>query len=252
MKKMKETRSSEEYTPIQRKIFRLLVPVILLHLLMLGIQCNSPVKSEDTKSIYSMIRYAALGDSYTIGEGVKEAERWPNLMVTHLIENGVEIQIVANPSVTGWTTKDLIDKELSVYRDAKPHFATLLIGANDWVQGVSKDEFRENLVYIMDEMLKELASNKQLVVVTIPDFGSTPEGPKYSNGRDITAGLAEFNVIIHEEAAARKLAVADIFALSQGMKDNAELVGSDGLHPSAKEYALWEEIILPIVKRQLT
>lgn len=198
-----------------------------------------------------MIRYTALGDSYTIGESVQEDERWPNLMVSHLQEAGIDIQIVANPSVTGWTTRDLIEKELPIYRDSKPHFATLLIGVNDWVQGVSRDEFRENLGYIIDAMLKELPDNNRLVIITIPDFGATPEGPKYSKGRDISAGLAEFNAIIREEAAERGLAVVDIFAVSQGMKDNPELVAADGLHPSAKEYELWEAIILPVVKEKL-
>ncbi|MBL4755549.1 MAG: SGNH/GDSL hydrolase family protein [Flavobacteriales bacterium] len=198
-----------------------------------------------------MIRYAALGDSYTIGEAVAEEERWPNLLVAHLQEAGVEIKIVANPSVTGWTTQDLIDKELPIYREAEPHFATLLIGVNDWVQGFSESQFRENLAYIMDEMLKELSSHTQLVIITIPDFGATPAGPKYSKGRDITAGLAAFNAIIAEEAATRKLSVVDIFEVSQGMKDDTDLVGPDGLHPSAKEYALWEELIFPVVKKKL-
>ena len=198
-----------------------------------------------------MIRYAALGDSYTIGEAVAEEERWPNLLVAHLQEAGIEIKIVANPSVTGWTTQDLIDKELPIYREAEPHFATLLIGVNDWVQGSSEAQFRENLAYIMDEMLKELSSHTQLVIITIPDFGATPAGPKYSKGRDITAGLAAFNAIIAEEAATRKLSVVDIFEVSQGMKDDTDLVGPDGLHPSAKEYALWDELIFPVVKKKL-
>jgi lysophospholipase L1-like esterase len=198
-----------------------------------------------------MIRYAAIGDSYTIGEAVTEEERWPNLLVDHLREAGVDIEIVANPSVTGWTTQDLIDKELPVYRDSDPHFATLLIGVNDWVQGFSKERFRENLAHIMDELLKELESNNDLVVVTIPDFGATPEGPKYSKGRDISAGLTEFNEIIADEAAKRQLSVVDVFELSQDMKNNPDLVASDGLHPSAKEYILWEELILPVVREKL-
>jgi lysophospholipase L1-like esterase len=198
-----------------------------------------------------MIRYAAIGDSYTIGEAVAEEERWPNLLVGDLREAGVEIEIVANPSATGWTTQDLIDKELPVYRDSDPHFATLLIGVNDWVQGFTKERFRENLAYIMDEMLKELESNNDLVVVTIPDFGATPEGPKYSKGRDISVGLSEFNEIIADEAAKRQLSVVDVFELSQDMKNNPDLVASDGLHPSAKEYSLWEELILPVVREKL-
>jgi len=214
-------------------------------------QCESPQKTTKPKTPKTMIRYAALGDSYTIGEAVAEDERWPNLLVAHLREAGIEIKIVANPSVTGWTTQDLIDKELPVYREAEPNFATLLIGVNDWVQGFSEGKFRENLAYIMDEMLKDLSSNKQLVIITIPDFGATPSGPKFSRGRDITAGLAAFNQIIAEEAAKRELSVVDIFEVSQGMKDDAELVGPDGLHPSAKEYALWEELILPVVRKKL-
>lgn len=198
-----------------------------------------------------MIRYAAIGDSYTIGESVEEAERWPNLMVKHLNENGIAIEIVANPSVTGWTTQDLIDKELPIFRASNPDFATLLIGVNDWVQKVPQDKFRSNMRFIIDEMLKELPSPKRLVVLTVPDFGATPAGPQYSGGRDISAGLAEFNVIIMEECKNYELACVDIFELSQDMKDDATLVAPDGLHPSAKEYVLWEELIYPVVAAQL-
>ena len=233
------------------KLYRFLVPLIFLHLVMLGMYCTSPAKTSDSNTSKTMIRYAAIGDSYTIGEAVAEEERWPNLLVGHLREAGVEIEIVANPSVTGWTTQDLIDKELPVYRDSDPHFATLLIGVNDWVQGFSKERFRENLGYIMDEMLKELESNNHLVIINVPDFGATPEGPKYSKGRDISAGLTEFNEIIADEAAKRQLSVVDVFGVSQGMKDNAELVASDGLHPSAKEYVIWEQLILPVVREKL-
>lgn len=233
------------------KLYRFLVQVIFLHLVMLGMYCTSPAKTSDSNTSKTMIRYAAIGDSYTIGEAVAEEERWPNLLVGHLREAGVEIEIVANPSVTGWTTQDLIDKELPVYRDSDPHFATLLIGVNDWVQEFSKERFRKNLAHIMDEMLKELESNNDLVVVTIPDFGAAPEGPKYSKGRDISVGLSEFNEIIADEAAKRQLSVVDVFELSQDMKNNPDLVASDGLHPSAKEYILWEELILPVVREKL-
>jgi len=39
--------------------------------------------------------------------------------------------------------------------------------------------------------------------------------------------------------------VVDIFPQSQLMKDNSDLIAKDGLHPSAKEYALWGQIIYP-------
>lgn len=203
-------------------------------------------------SAQTKIHYAAIGDSYTIGEGVNENERWPNQLVEHLKQEGIHLEIICNPSVTGWTTQQVIDNELPVYRKSRPEFATLLIGVNDWVQDVTKEKFRENLRFIITEMQKELKNQKHFLLVTIPDFSATPEGPKYSRGRDITKGLVEFNQIIKEEAAAKNLFVADIFEISQQAKGDATLVASDGLHPSGKEYAEWEKIIFPLAKKILT
>ena len=94
-------------------------------------------------------------------------------------------------------------------------------------------------------MLAVLPNKEHLLVVTIPDFGVTPTGPKYSRHRDISAGLTRFNQIVIEEAKRRGLQVVDIFSLSKKMGEDRSLVAKDGLHPSAKEYAEWEKIIFP-------
>src|SRR5438270_6257284 len=79
------------------------------------------------------IRYVAIGDSYSIGEGATPNESWPAVMTQHLNEKGLHVDLVANPSRTGWTTKDAIDRELPIFIKSNPTFATLLIGVNDWV-----------------------------------------------------------------------------------------------------------------------
>lgn len=189
------------------------------------------------------IRYVALGDSYTIGEGAEKEEAWPVLLTKHLQETGVKIELVANPSVTGWTTQDLIDKELPVFNSSNPTFATLLIGVNDWVQKVEKEKFHSNLNYIIDKVLEKLPNKKNLVLITIPDFSATPNGGKYGHGRDITEGIKEFNAIITGEANKRGIKMVDIFPTTQQMNNKPDHVATDGLHPSAKEYALWETSI---------
>ena len=83
-------------------------------------------------------------------------------------------------------------------------------------------------------------------MVTIPDFGVTPTGPRYAHGRNISEGLTRFNQIIAEEAIKRDLRVVDVFPLSKKMHDDLSLVAADGLHPSAKEYDEWEKIIFPV------
>ena len=191
------------------------------------------------------IRYAVIGDSYSCGEGATPSESWPALLTEHLKREGVDVDLVSNPSVTGWTTKDAIDKELPKFVNSNPTFATLLIGVNDWVQGIDETTFRNRLSYLLDSMLAVLTNKKHLLVVTIPDFGVTPTGPKYARGRNIHDGLTQFNKIVTEEAHKRGLEVVDIFSLSKKMGHDKSLVAKDGLHPSAKAYAEWETIIFP-------
>src|SRR5689334_17662062 len=191
------------------------------------------------------IRYAVVGDSYSCGEGAKPSESWPSLLTQHLKGQGLDVELVSNPSVTGWTTKDAIDKELPKFVNSKPNFASLLIGVNDWVQGVDELGFRNRLSYLLDSMLAVLPNKKRLLVVTIPDFGVTPTGHKYARGRNIHEGIMQFNKIVSEEAHKRGLQVVDIFPLSKKMGEDKSLVAKDGLHPSAKAYAEWEKIIFP-------
>jgi lysophospholipase L1-like esterase len=193
----------------------------------------------------SSIHYAAIGDSYSIGEGASPDESWPAVLTRHLKEKGLPIELVANPSVTGWTTQQAIDKELPVFVKAKPNFATLQIGVNDWVKGVDAETFRKHFNFLVDQMMGVLRDKNRLLIITIPDFGVTPTGPKYARGRNISAGIAGFNQIIAEESKKRSLRVIDVFELSKKMGSDSSLVAADGLHPSAKEYAEWEKIIFP-------
>ena len=78
------------------------------------------------------LRYVALGDSYTIGTSVAEADRWPNQLVARV----PTLELVANLGVNGFTSRDLIEVELPQLDALRPEFITVLIGVNDVVQGV--------------------------------------------------------------------------------------------------------------------
>src|SRR6202040_726584 len=109
------------------------------------------------------IRYAVIGDSYSCGEGATPKESWPSLMTQHLKSQGVDVDLVSNPSVTGWTTKAAIDRELPKFINSNPSFATLLIGVNDWVQGVDDATFRKRFSYLLDQMLAVLPNKEHLL-----------------------------------------------------------------------------------------
>ena len=188
-------------------------------------------------------KYLSLGDSYTICTGTNEQESWPNLLTKHLIETKIKCTLLENPARNGFTTKNLMDKELPLLKKLKPNFVTLLIGVNDWVRGISKQEFKTNLIFILDEIQKEIPDRTKLILITIPDFGVTPQGKGFGTPEEIAKGILDFNNIIEAEASKRNLSLVDIFELTQGMAFDKDLVSQDDLHPSAKEYALWEKLI---------
>lgn len=192
------------------------------------------------------IKYVALGDSYTICEGSPQSKSWPVILTEHLNVAEVDIKLVANPSVTGYTTHDVITKEYPVFDASNADFVTLCIGVNDWVRGSTNAEFKTNLIAILDHVQEKLGDKSKLILLTIPDFSVTPTGKYYTNGKDASKGISEFNDIIKEQADLRKLKIVDLFEPSKAMGTDSSLVAGDGLHPSSKEYAIWETLILPV------
>jgi lysophospholipase L1-like esterase len=113
------------------------------------------------------------------------------------------------------------------------------------VQGKTAEQFKTNLRAILDHVQAQLKNPSKLILITIPDFSVVPAAAYFGNAQTISNGIAGFNQIILAEGKQRKIAVVDIFALSQKMKGDASLQAADGLHPSAKEYAQWEKLIFP-------
>jgi acyl-CoA thioesterase I len=199
----------------------------------------------------STVNYLPLGDSYTICEGASWEQSWPYLLTQNLNQAGVKTKLLGNPSVTGYTTDHLIESELPVVDELKPDFVTLLIGVNDYVQQRSVQQFETKLTYILDYLQKRVKVPSCIVLVTIPDYSVTPNGAKYAHGRNVTQGIDQFNQIIKSEGKKRNLPVVDIFPSTLKMKDDPSLICEDGLHPSAKEYANWEKLILPAALKLL-
>ncbi len=195
--------------------------------------------------------YLPLGDSYTICEGLTEKERWPNLLADQLEKEKLPVLLTENHSRTGFTTNDLIKKELPYLKTTKPDIVTLLIGVNDYVQGYDTAHFHKNLTYILNEIENAVKVKTNIILIAIPDYSVTPTGAYYTNGRDVSKDLKVWNSIIEKEATTRKLPFIDIFPLTQKMKDDETLICSDGLHPSAKEVALWALLIYPEIKKMV-
>jgi acyl-CoA thioesterase-1 len=194
----------------------------------------------------SRLRYVALGDSYTIGTSVEEAERWPNQLVARL----PALRLVANLGVNGFTSRDLIQVELPRLAAFQPELLTVLIGVNDVVQGVPAATYRANVAVILDAVVGHVGANRALVVTT-PDYTVTASGADYGDPASQAAGIRENNAIMADAATSRGIAVVDVHDLSLRAATDRSLVADDGLHPSGSQYALWVERITSALESML-
>jgi acyl-CoA thioesterase-1 len=198
------------------------------------------------------MRFVALGDSYTIGTSVAEGDRWPDQLVATLAAGTslIELDLVANLAVNGYTSGDVIDRELPELARLQPELVSILIGVNDVVRGVPPERYRANVARILDDLVARVGATR-IFAVTTPDYTVTPAGADYGDPVAQAAGIRANNRILEEEAAARSILVIDIHDLSLRAAEDRRLVARDGLHPSGAQYALWVERIAPQVAAML-
>lgn len=190
----------------------------------------------------------ALGDSYTIGTSVEQAERFPDQLAASLAGGGPGrvLRLVANLGVNGYTTADLIRDELPALDALDPGFATLLIGVNDVVQDVPTARYEEHVATILEALRARLPA-RRIVTVAIPDYTVTPAGADYGDPERKREAIVANNATMAALSAERSIRFVDIFAVSQRAAEDRTLVAGDGLHPSGAQYARWVERIRPAV-----
>jgi len=188
--------------------------------------------------------YLALGDSYTIGEGVAKQERWPEQLVARLRERGMMVGDPRIVATTGWTTDELASAMDDARLRGSFGLVTLLIGVNNQYRGRPASEYREQFLTLLHRAIALAGDSRRVIVVSIPDWGVTA----FAEGRDraaIGSEIDTFNAVAHDEAVRAHARWADVTPASRGAGAKADMLVEDGLHPSAAQYATWVEVILP-------
>ena len=188
--------------------------------------------------------YLALGDSYTIGEGVPPEARWPVQLVARLHANGVDLGAPRIIATTGWTTDELSSAMDTAGLDKKYGLVTLLIGVNNQYRGRSAAEYRTEFLALLERATALAGDSRRVVVVSIPDWGVTA----FAEGRDragIGRDIDTFNAIARDETLRAHARWADITPASREAGARPGMLVEDGLHPSAAQYATWVDVILP-------
>jgi len=193
------------------------------------------------------MRFLALGDSYTIGEGVPESARWPAVLARQLRDNGCAVDDPYIVAVTGWTTDELA-AGMDAAAFAPPYdLVTLLIGVNNQYRGRDASNYRVEFRALLERAVALAGGRAEHVLaVSIPDWGVTRFARENGNdGARVATAIDAFNAAAREEAGQAGARWADITATSRRCGDAPDMLADDGLHPSARQYALWLPSILP-------
>jgi lysophospholipase L1-like esterase len=207
-----------------------------------------------------MKSYLALGDSYTIGEGVAAEENFPSQTVSILNKtddraksrqvdfDNWTTKIIA---ATGWTTDELdaaIDLEkLTTTFDV----VSLLIGVNNQYRGRSVINFKTEFNHLLQQAIQFANNNtKNVFVLSIPDWGVTP----FASDRDIKKIAEEidnYNSVCAATCNNYNVTFIDVTTAQRVDGNNKEFLAPDLLHPSSKEYAKWAGKLANAILKQL-
>ncbi len=201
-----------------------------------------------TKHYHSWL---ALGDSYTIGEGVPLHESFPYQTLQLLRKASIHFHAPEIIAKTGWTSFELAEQLLHTTLNEHYDFVTLLIGVNNQYRGLLTEDFATDFEFLLKKAIHLSGENpKQVIVLSIPDWGITP----FAKERDTTQIAKEidaYNMVCKSLAEKFNTWYVDITTTSRLVADDHSLLTADLLHYSAKAMRSWALEVADVMKQSI-
>lgn len=189
------------------------------------------------------LKLLALGDSYTCGTGVGEKERWPEQLAAALRASGIPAAPPRLVAGFGWRTGQLRKEAGLAGLEEDFGLVSLLAGVNDQYNGVTAESYAEEFEGLLGLALRCAGGEPgRVFVLSIPDYGYTPF---FRRKREkVSAEIARFNAVNRGLAEKAGVKYFDITPITRLGLERPELVGPDGIHPTAAMYAMWVALIM--------
>ena len=194
--------------------------------------------------------FLALGDSYTIGEGVVLTQNFLYQLVQILREEGHHFSAPEIIAKTGWTTDELL-AALEGYIFSPPYdIVTLLIGVNNQYRGRSVEEYTNDLEKLIEKSIDLASKKSHVILISTPDYGITPFA-KEKDVENIAREIDIFNGVGKALSVQYKINYVDIVEEWRATANDENQLAADGLHPSAISYAQWAVKIAEAIRELL-
>jgi hypothetical protein len=205
--------------------------------------CITMFLSQFSQAQQKTLSYLALGDSYTIGEGVDVSDRYPMQLVQEW--NKTAKIPFASPLIiakTGWTVDELKAGIQATPTAAEGYdLVTLLIGVNNQYRGRTVESYALDFENMLQQAIAFARGNKaHVIVLSIPDWGITPFATqKGVEPVQVAKAIDAYNRTKKEICEKHGIKFIDItveYRVNGGLPEG---VVEDQLHPSKLIYGQW-------------
>lgn len=199
---------------------------------------NEPAPSPSTATTRAAgpVRYVALGDSVTSGEGLAATETYPSLLAELWRGTGCDVEL-SNVATTGYKSEDVLIVEMPPALEFRPTVATLMVGGNDVANGISIEAYRDNVRQILTTLAD---SGAEIVTISMQYWDRTPFAEGYGDPAELAAQRTAFNEVLVEEGEAVGATYVDLSDVFEEQVQQ-EMWQQDLLHPTAEAYVAWAE-----------
>lgn len=196
-------------------------------------------------------KFLALGDSYTIGEGVDQEVSWPFQLRRALKQKKVELAPPVVLARTGWTTEELESAIEEADLQGPFDLVTLMVGVNDQYRGYEVERFEIGFQRLLHQACGFSSRGAAgVLVLSIPDWGVTP----FAMDRDlhkIAHEIDTFNRSAARRCESQQVTWVDVTSCSRAVGSQPHMLVADQLHPSRHQYEEWVEILWPIARQHI-
>ena len=224
--------------------------LFFISFILVGCSSTSELSNSSTEDKKSKgLTYLALGDSYTIGEMVREEDNFPFQLVENLRANEIEIQNPVIIAKTGWRTDELIEAiSLKVEKSEKYDLVSLLIGVNNQYQGKDFNLFIDEFQILLNEAISHSKNGtKGVFVFSIPDYSVMPMMIG-GDVKKIEEEIKRYNQTILKITKEYAVKFYNITPISRLAQNQDGLIANDKLHPSGLMYQMWIKQYLKDIK----
>lgn len=173
-----------------------------------------------------------MGDSLSAAYGIEQEQGW-----VALLEQRLEGQAkVVNASISGETTSGGAQRFAAIIGQRQPDIVLLELGGNDGLRGLDPNQMRANLASIIEQSQQADAEVLLLGIDIPPNYGQ--------------AYRDAFTSVFHSLADEYEVSLVPF--LLEGIALNAQLMQSDGIHPTAEAQPTILENVWPALQPMLS